>query len=272
MTEETPTILIVDDDVDIVEFVAMGLEVEGFNPIKAYNGTEALKILESTIPDLILLDIMMPDISGYEVCKKLKMQKRFNLIPIIMLTAKLKDRDKYEGFVTGADDYITKPFDFDKLVNIIQRKLAENHDLLENKGLKERINFSIASKFEYLKQVNELITKLFINTGMESSEIFQMKFAIHELVVNAIQHGNLDDAEKKVIINYTLFKNSLVIEIIDEGEGFNFEEMKNPISKENIEKDRGRGIFMVKNLMDKVEFIEPGNHVIMTKILQPTAA
>ncbi|MDD3627698.1 MAG: ATP-binding protein [bacterium] len=265
------TILIVDDDVDIVEFIAMGLEVEGFTPLKAFNGKEAFKILEDNIPDLILLDIMMPDISGYEVCKELKMQRKFNLIPIIMLTAKLKESDKYEGFITGADEYITKPFDFDLLVSSIKRIIAENIELKEKKGLKEKFNFTLFSKFEYLRQVNELITKLFINTGLQSSEIFKLKLALHELGVNAIEHGNLDNEQKTVTIYYTLFKEKLKIEIIDEGEGFEWNKLKNPVESENIERDRGRGIFMVKNFMDEVEFIEPGNHVVMTKLLSPSS-
>ena len=271
MSYEEPVILVVDDDVDIVEFIVMGLDIEGFKTVKAHNGKEALEIIENSPPDLILLDIMMPDISGYEVCKELKMQKKYNLIPIIMLTAKLKESDRYEGFVTGADEYLTKPFDFNDLLQTIRRVLKENHELKEKRGLKEKINFLISSKFEYLKQVNELISELFINTGLESAELFQLKFALHELGVNAIEHGNRDDVEKTVTIEYTLFETSLQIEIIDEGEGFDWNALKNPIEGENTERGRGRGIFMVRNLMDEVEFIEPGNHVKMTKLLSPAA-
>lgn len=103
-------ILIVDDEVDVVEVVEMLLETEGYNVLKAYNGKEALDMLETEIPDLVILDIMMPEIDGVEVCRRMRGMDEMSDIPIVMFSAKLSAIDKKDSFDAGADGFITKPF------------------------------------------------------------------------------------------------------------------------------------------------------------------
>ncbi|MGE5633200.1 MAG: response regulator transcription factor [Caulobacteraceae bacterium] len=100
-------ILIVDDEPAIVDLIRINLELEGFETCVCYTGQQALKVAPVLNPDLIILDIMLPDINGFEICKKLQSLS----IPIIMLTAKNDIKDKLYGLELGADDYITKPFD-----------------------------------------------------------------------------------------------------------------------------------------------------------------
>ena len=100
-------ILVCDDDKEIVKAIEIYLTKEGYNILKAYNGEEALKIVENNEIHLIILDIMMPKINGIQVASKIRENKA---IPIIMLSAKSEDYDKINGLNTGADDYVTKPF------------------------------------------------------------------------------------------------------------------------------------------------------------------
>ena len=100
-------ILVCDDDKEIVKAIKIYLSKEGYNILKAYNGKQALKILEETEIHLIILDIMMPEMDGISVANKVRETKS---VPIIMLSAKSEDYDKVEGLNNGADDYITKPF------------------------------------------------------------------------------------------------------------------------------------------------------------------
>lgn len=104
------TILIVDDEIDVVDVVVMLLENEGYTVLKAYNGKDALETVENNTPDLVILDIMMPEMDGVEVCRRMRKIDSMSEIPIVMFSAKLSAFDKKESFEAGADGFITKPF------------------------------------------------------------------------------------------------------------------------------------------------------------------
>lgn len=103
-------ILIIDDEEHIVELIRYNLEASGYMTLEAYNGLDGLKLAKEEVPDLVLLDLMLPGMDGLEVCKRLRADDKLKNIPIIMLTAKSEEIDKILGLELGADDYITKPF------------------------------------------------------------------------------------------------------------------------------------------------------------------
>ncbi|MCX7950802.1 MAG: response regulator transcription factor [Clostridiales bacterium] len=119
-------ILIIDDELHIVELLKYNLEMNGYKVYYALNGNEGINIAYEKKPDLILLDIMLPEIDGFEVCKKIKRDDELANIPIIMLTAKGEEFDKILGLELGADDYITKPFSVRELVARIKVVLRRN--------------------------------------------------------------------------------------------------------------------------------------------------
>ena len=118
-------ILVVDDKVDLVESLRFLLETEGYSVLVSYNGEDALNQARKENPDLILLDLMLPKLDGYKVCRLLKFDTRYKHIPILMLTAKTQEKDKILGMGTGADEYITKPFDIDELLEKVRSYLTE---------------------------------------------------------------------------------------------------------------------------------------------------
>src|SRR5215467_506159 len=103
-------VLIVEDEKDILQLVKMYLEKEGFRTVTAATGAEALRQVRSERPDLVVLDLMLPEIDGLEVCKKLRVAPQTAMLPIIMLTAKSEESDTVVGLELGADDYVGKPF------------------------------------------------------------------------------------------------------------------------------------------------------------------
>jgi len=119
-------ILVVDDEPDAVELVEFNLRGAGFDVITAGNGDEALKKARTFAPDLILLDLMLPEVDGLEVCKILRRDPATSAVPIIMLTAKAAELDRVLGLELGADDYVTKPFSPRELVlrvkNLLRRR------------------------------------------------------------------------------------------------------------------------------------------------------
>jgi two-component system KDP operon response regulator KdpE len=120
---EIPTrrkILVVDDEERMVRFIRLNLEHDGFQVFEAFRGSQAIQVLREQLPDLVLLDVMMPDIDGFDV---LKMIREINSVPVIMLTAKSEEDDKVHGLELGADDYITKPFSPRELVSRVRAVL-----------------------------------------------------------------------------------------------------------------------------------------------------
>src|SRR5258706_2807471 len=118
-----PCILVVDDQPITVQLLKRKLEREGIRVIAAYNGLEALEFVKKDKPDLILLDVMMPDMDGIEVCERLQASEDTRGIPVIFITARTAKASKLEGLGVGAVDYITKPIDLDETLARVQTQL-----------------------------------------------------------------------------------------------------------------------------------------------------
>ncbi len=116
-------ILIVDDEQDIVESLKFVLETADFTCYCAYNGEDGLRLAKEIVPDLIILDVMMPKINGYKISRLLKYDAKYKNIPILMVTARSQEEDKLIGEETGADEYITKPFELDEVVKTVEKYL-----------------------------------------------------------------------------------------------------------------------------------------------------
>jgi two-component system, OmpR family, phosphate regulon response regulator PhoB len=112
----TPQVLIVDDERDLVRLLEHNLREGGFETASAYTGEQALQQVRQRVPDLIVLDLMLPDISGNEVCRQLKASPRTRNVPVLMLTARAQEIDRVVGFEVGADDFVPKPFSIRELV------------------------------------------------------------------------------------------------------------------------------------------------------------
>ena len=118
-------VLVVDDEIYIVHILDFSLGMEGYEVITALDGEQALERMKSERPDLVVLDIMMPKLDGYEVCKAIKSNPATKQTPVILLSAKGRNVDQKLGFDVGADDYITKPFSPRKLVERINQLLGQ---------------------------------------------------------------------------------------------------------------------------------------------------
>jgi len=156
-------ILVVDDEKDIVDIIRYNLEQEGeFEVLTAFNGKDAMKLAENEKPDLILLDIMMPEINGFDVCKQLKTYAPTSKIPVIFLTAKENEIDEIIGLEIGADDYIQKPVSPRKIIarikSVIRRVNAESEKFV--------------ATHEYIKFKNLEIDKISHTVKINDEEVF----------------------------------------------------------------------------------------------------
>ncbi|WP_420587119.1 phosphate regulon transcriptional regulator PhoB [Ruegeria sp.] len=123
MSADQPTVLVVEDELAQREVLAYNLEAEGFRVSKAASGDEAMLLVEEDHPDIIVLDWMMPNLSGIEVCRRLKSRPDTRSIPIIMLSARTEEVDKVRGLETGADDYVVKPYSVVELMARVRTQL-----------------------------------------------------------------------------------------------------------------------------------------------------
>lgn len=124
MKTQPRKILLVDDDPNILMSLEFLMRKNGFEVLVARNGTEALELLNEQVPDLTLLDIMMPDVDGYEICKHIKSSKKLRHGKVMFLSAKTKESDVRKGYDMGADLYVTKPFSTKELVKRVDELLA----------------------------------------------------------------------------------------------------------------------------------------------------
>ncbi len=122
------TVLVVDDEVNIVTSLEYVMKAAGFDVATAYDGEEALAKVAEIVPDLVILDVMMPKLDGFEVCEKIRANPLWESVIIVMLTAKGRDSEREKGLSLGANDYLTKPFSTHDIVKRVKELLTTNEE------------------------------------------------------------------------------------------------------------------------------------------------
>jgi len=193
-------ILVVDDEKELVKLITFNLSIAGYNVLSAKNGIEALEISEQENPDLIILDIMLPRIDGWEVCRRLRQNPHTTNIPIIMLSALSEVNDKLRGFDLGIDDYVTKPFSPRELVVRVKRVLARSENrVLTPKTIKigpleiDGVDFVVKRKNEeiVLTEREKSILRLLVNNPgvvISHNKILDEVWGQD----NIVEYGNID--------------------------------------------------------------------------------
>lgn len=168
--ENSPSILVVEDEPALMELLLQNLKFEGYHVLEARNGQDALKQIEKHSLDLMILDLMLPKMSGIEVCKYLR--SKGNPLPIIMLTARGTQSDKIRGLKIGADDYVTKPFDLMELLARIEAILRRNRTALvyeESYQLGEM-------RFDFVQHTVQNETSV---TSLTQQEMLLLRYLVH---------------------------------------------------------------------------------------------
>jgi DNA-binding response OmpR family regulator len=266
-------ILIVEDEKDVVKLLKMVLENAGYHCYDVANGDAVFNFLDNQAVDVVILDIILPGIDGYEVCRRLKTRRQTNMIPIIMLTARAFPEDIIMGLSVGADKYLTKPFDHDILLEEIDKQIQLKQALLK-KGVTGDIEFHILSDQRYLEQLNDMATMLFAHTPLTEKDITDIRYVLAEMGKNAIEWGNKNRKELPIRVHYRTDRSKLTIQIKDQGSGFNFQRYLdssyNP-SGEYSEREAtgkrsgGLGIMLARVYMDEIEYNDSGNEVSLIR-------
>lgn len=204
-TNTNPTVLVVDDNETNVELICMHLKPFQYQITKAYDGEQALEIVENNPPDLILLDLMMPKMSGYEVCEKLKKNPKTAFIPIIIVTALRELDDKIKAIEFGADDFLIKPFNKLELTTRI-KSLLRVKQLYDELDHSEAVVFALAEALEakdiYTRGHSERVAKYSVilgnAMGLTSQEIEDLRRGslLHDIGKIGVQEAVLNKVEK----------------------------------------------------------------------------
>lgn len=178
-------ILVIDDDIAINELIKINLELQGYEVIQAYNGIEGFAKAKQEAPSLIVLDVMMPEVDGYTVAKRIRQSEDISEIPIIMLTALSELKNKVSGFDIGVDDYLTKPFEIEELIVRVRALLKRSKQIPKTSAVRELLTYKEVTLLPetYSVQINDKVQKL---TPIEF-DIFNLLFQ---------NHGNMVSAQK----------------------------------------------------------------------------
>lgn len=173
-TETRPRVLIVEDEPDMNNLLADVLRAYDFRPMQATSGEQALAMLAEQMPDAIFLDLMLPGLSGFELCKRLKDSRATRAIPILILTALDRHRDRRNAYEAGADDYVTKPFAPDALVARLRACLEQSRRAREQGGHLE-LTIEPTASLSDLKAFNSLMTCLCARTNLDPEQIATLR-------------------------------------------------------------------------------------------------
>lgn len=193
-------ILVVDDDRAINELIKVNLELVGYSVVQAYDGIEGFAVAKQELPSLIILDVMMPDVDGYTVAQRVRLNPELKNTPILMLTALSQLNDKVRGFDIGVDDYLVKPFEMEELKVRVRALLKRTKQIPESVAVKELLNYKEITLLPetYSVKINDNIAKL---TPIEF-EIFYLLFQNHGNMVSSAKllkeiwgYGPDDDVE-----------------------------------------------------------------------------
>lgn len=178
-------ILVIDDDKAINELIKINLELQGYKIVQAYNGTEGFALAKQEYPELIVLDVMMPEVDGYTVAQRIRQSEEISDTPIIMLTALSELNNKVNGFNIGVDDYLTKPFEVEELIVRVRALLKRTKKIPKTSAVRDLLSYKEITLIpeSYSVQIKDKVQKL---TPIEF-DIFNLLFQ---------NHGNMVSAQK----------------------------------------------------------------------------
>jgi DNA-binding response OmpR family regulator len=271
--------LIVDDEVELGQLLAEHMRRWGYTPTLHIEGKDAVEWARHEKPEVILLDLMLPDVDGYSICETLKLDRETNRIPIIMTTALSGHEDKVRGLQVGADRYVTKPFTAEQLHQAIRDALGWQDELGKH-GTEGAIRFHFQSDTQYLDELNHLLASLFLFSGLPQPVIRQLTTAVRELGTNAIEWGHRKQVDRIVTVDYRIDPEKVTIDIKDTGAGFNPSNLPHaalpddPVGHMMIRetlglREGGFGILMSRGLVDELKYNEKGNEVRLVKYCTP---
>lgn len=267
--------LIIEDSPDQAKMVADLVAYRGFDPVIAETGSEGLRLARWNPPTLILLDLMLPDTDGFEVCRRLRSDPSTRTTPVVMVTALESPPYRQRGYRVGANAYVTKPFGAEVLFDALRTAMQWREDLDRGK-VQGEIQVELNSESTLLPEVNEFLTGLCRETPLAPEQIAQLRQAIMELGQNAIEWGNRHRVEDLVVITYRAYEDRIEVVIRDQGSGFDPTSLAHaakaddPVAHMDVRerlglREGGFGMMISRGMLDELRYNSCGNEVTLVK-------
>jgi DNA-binding response OmpR family regulator len=269
------TALIVEDHPDQAQMVAGLLRFRNFQPIIAGTGALGLEYARKHSPDVLILDLMLPDISGFDVCRRLRTDRQTMLTPIVMLTALGDATNRVQGFRVGANAYVTKPYGMQDLINAIEAARAWRQGI-DSGNLQGDIHVELNSEITLLQDLNDFLLALCQSTPLTDEQVAHLRQAVMEMGQNAIEWGNRHQSDRLVNMTYRVFEDRVVITIRDQGAGFDRKNLphaaaaEDPFSHLDVRdklglRSGGFGLLITQGMVDELTYNDVGNEVTLIK-------
>jgi len=270
-----PIALIVNDEPATSAQLAALVGELGFEAVVSSTGAGALSHVRAQQPDVILLDLTLPDATGFEICHKLKCDRETNLIPIVLVALKDDPRQMLSGVRVGSNGYISKPYTSDEVKEAIDSAIAWRHERIEH-GDTGEIVFMLRSEMSILQQTNDMLTDLFTHTPLTERQIKELKQVLTEMGGNAIEWGHRRNADLPLKITYRIGSDQVTLIIRDQGPGFDPKNLphaacdEDPIQHLDVRnelgiREGGFGIMLAKGMVDEFKYNDIGNQVTLVK-------
>lgn len=207
-----PTALIVEDEPEANHLLSMLVQLRGYRTDSAYTGGEALEKVRNQPPDIVFLDLMLPDINGYEVCKTLKTRRTTSLIPVVMVTARVAEENRLQSFCAGANDYIPKPYTPDQIFQAMADADAWRRDVAQHDS-EGQIRFESHGNGESLRRIAQLRSLLVARSTLDLEAIGRIGTALSDLATSAEAWGRGHDVNQVGVLSYRVGPDQLRLEL-----------------------------------------------------------
>ncbi len=269
------TALIVEDHPEQADLVASILRLRDYEPILADNGETGLRLARECAPDVMLLDLMLPDINGFDVCRRLRTDPATMLIPVVMLTALNDVQHRVHGFRVGANAYLAKPYGVEDLFEAISAAQASRASM-EQRAVQGEIHVELNSEITLLKDLNDFLMLVCQLTPLQHDQVMQLRQAVMEMAHNAIEWGNLHLSDRLVTITYRVYDDRLEIVVRDQGTGFDRHRLPHaavaddPFTHLDVREKLGLraggfGLLICQGMVDEMQYNDMGNEVTLIK-------
>jgi DNA-binding response OmpR family regulator len=267
--------LIVEDHPEQADLVSRILRLRAYQPIVAEDGEAGLRLAREQLPDVMLLDLMLPDINGFDVCRRLRTDPDTRLIPVVMLTALNDVQHRVHGFRVGANAYLTKPYGVEELFDAISTARAWRTSM-EQRALHGEIHVELNSEITLLKDLNDFLMLVCQSTPMQQEQVIQIRQAVMEMAHNAIEWGNRHQSDRLVTITYRIHQDRLEIVVQDQGPGFDRSQLPHaavpddPFTHLDVREKLGLraggfGLLICQGMVDEMRYNDAGNEVTLIK-------